>query len=150
LVVLAGVEGTGARRSVRRRMALLLPALAGLAVEGFVRSSWHRAVRARGWPDLKTPASLDAGHLLENAWQVAAVAWQVGAVPWLVVAIGSAAVALSIRRWRGTPEGRTLAGAGAAALTSLLVVMAVRHVRENAYNPRYLCLGLSLAALGTS
>ncbi|HET9158272.1 MAG TPA: hypothetical protein VFN91_16475, partial [Myxococcaceae bacterium] len=143
-------EGGAAGRAIRRRVALLLPALAGLAVEGVVRSSWHRAVRSRGWPDLRTPASLDVGHLLDNARQVTAMAWQVGAVPWLVVAIASAAVALSVRRWRGTPEGRTVAGAGAAALTSLLVVVAVRHVRDNAYNPRYLCLGLSLAALGTS
>jgi hypothetical protein len=150
LAVLAAVEGTAAGRAFGRRLSLLLPALAGLAVEAVVRTSWHRAVRARGWPDLKTPASLDAGHLLENGRQVAAMAWQVGAVPWLVVAIGAAAVALCVRAWRGMPEGRTVAGAGAATLTSLLVVVAVRHVRDNAYNPRYLCLGLSLAALGTS
>ena len=150
LAVLAGVEGTAAGRSVRRRAVLLLPALAGVAVESVVRSSWHRAVRARGWPDVRTPASLDVGHLLENAGQVAATAWRVGAIPWLVVAISAAAAALSVPRWRAAPEGRTVAGAGAAALTSLLVVVAVRHVRDNAYNPRYLCLGLSLAALGTS
>jgi len=150
LAVLAGVEGTAAGRSVRRRAVLLLPALAGVAVESVVRSSWHRAVRARGWPDVRTPASLDVGHLLENAGQVAATAWRVGAIPWLVVAISAAAAALAVRRWRATPEGRTVAGAGLAALTSLLVVVAVRHVRDNAYNPRYLCLGLSLAALGTS
>ena len=150
LVVLAGVEGAAAGRAVRRRVALLLPAVAGLGVEAVVRSSWHRAVRARGWPDVRTPASLDVGHLLENARQVAATAWRVGAVPWLVVAITAAVLVLSVRRWRGSPEGRTVAGAGMAALTSLAVVVVVRHVRENAYNPRYLCLGLSLAALGTS
>jgi hypothetical protein len=148
LVVLAGVEGAG--RALWRRVALLLPALVGLVVEALVRTSWHRAVRARGWPDVRTPASLDTGHLLENARQVAATAWQVGAVPWLVVAIAAALLVLSVRRWRGSAEGRTVAGAGLTALTSLLVVMSVRHVRENAYNPRYLCLGLSLAALGTS
>jgi hypothetical protein len=150
LVVLAGVEGAAAGRAVRRRVVLLLPAVAGLGVEAVVRSSWHRAVRARGWPDVRTPASLDTGHLLENARQVAATAWRVGAVPWLVVAIGAAVLVLSVHRWRGTAEGRAVAGAGVAALTSLAVVVAVRHVRENAYNPRYLCLGLSLAALGTS
>jgi hypothetical protein len=150
LVLLAGVEGMAAGRAVRRRVALLLPALAGLVAEAVVRSAWHQAVRARGWPDVRTPASLDTGHLLENARQVAATAWRVGAVPWLVVAIAAAVVVLSVRRWRGRSEGRTVAGAGLAALTSLVVVAAVRHVRENAYNPRYLCLGLSLAALGTS
>ena len=150
LAVLAVVEGAAARRSVGRWAALLLPALAGLAVESVVRSCWHRAVRARGWPDVRTPASLDVGHLLENAGQVAATAWRAGAVPWLVVAIAAAGFALSVRRWRVALEGRTVAGSGAAALTSLLVVMAVRHVRDNEYNPRYLCLALSLAALGCS
>ena len=150
LVVLALVEGRAPALPARRQALLLLPALAGLAVEALVRTSWHRAVRARGWPDVRTPASLDVGHLLENAGQVAATAWRVGAVPWLVLAVVAAAGALSVRRWRAMPEGRTVAGAGAAALTSLLVVVAVRHVRDNAYNPRYLCLGLSLAVLGTS
>ncbi|HZW88315.1 MAG TPA: hypothetical protein VFF12_04485, partial [Myxococcaceae bacterium] len=150
LIVLAGVEGSAAGRGLRRRVALLLPALAGLVVESVVRSAWHRAVRARGWPDVRTPASLDVGHLLENAGQVVLTAWRVGAVPWFLVAIAAAAAALAVHRWRATPEGRTVAGAGAAALTSLLVVAAVRHVRDNGYNPRYLCLGLSLAALGVS
>jgi hypothetical protein len=150
LVVLAGVEGLAAGRAVRRRVTLLLPAVAGLAVEAVVRSSWHRAVRARGWPDVRTPASLDTGHLLENVREVGATAWRVDAVPWLVVAIAAAVLVLSVRRWSGSPEGRTVAGAGLAVLTSLVVVVAVRHVRENGYNPRYLCLGLSLAALGTS
>ena len=150
LAVLALVEGGAAKPGLRRRAALLLPALVGVGVESTVRTCWHRAVRARGWPDVRTPASLDVGHLLENAAQVVQTTWRVGAIPWLVVALGAAAAALSVRRWRATPEGRTVAGAGAAAVTALLVVMAVRHVRDNAYNPRYLCLGLSLAVLGTS
>jgi uncharacterized protein (DUF1015 family) len=73
-----------------------------------------------------------------------------GGSPWLLVALVAAAVALAVGRWRAVPEGRTVAGAGAAALAALLVVVAVRHVRDNGYNPRYLCLGLSLAVLGTS
>jgi hypothetical protein len=121
-----------------------------MGVEAVVRTSWHRAVRARGWPDLRTPASLDTGHLLENARAVVQTLWQVGAVPWLVLVLGAAAAALSVRRFRATPEGRTVAGTGTAALTSLLVVISVRHVRENGYNPRYLCLGLTLAVLGVS
>jgi|KBSMisStaDraftv2_1062788.scaffolds.fasta_scaffold02020_12 hypothetical protein len=149
LAVLALVEASPGG-SLRRRAALFLPALAGVVVEAVVRTSWHRAVRARGWPDVRTPASLDAGHLLQNARAVVQTVWEVGAVPWLMVALGAAAAALSVRRWRATPGGRTVAGAGAAALTSLLVVIAVRHVRDNGYNPRYLCLALSLAALGTS
>jgi hypothetical protein len=149
LAVLALVEGLAAG-ILRRRAALFLPALAGVLVESFVRTRWHRAVRARGWPDVRTPASLDVGHLVENASAVVQMVWRVGAVPWLIVALGAAAAALSVRRWRATPEGRTVAGAGAAVLTSLLVVIAVRHVRDNGYNPRYLCLALSLAVLGTS
>jgi hypothetical protein len=149
LAVLALLEGV-AGPTVLWRAALLLPALAGAGLESVVRASWHRAIRARGWSDVRTPASLDVGHLLENAGQVAATAWRVGAGPWLVLAVVAALAALSVRRWRATPEGRTVAGAGAAALTSLLVVVAVRHVRDNAYNPRYLCLVLSLAVLGTS
>ncbi len=150
LAVLALVEATAAGSSLRRRASLFVPALAGAAVEAVVRTSWHRAVRARGWPDLRTPASLDAGHLLENARAVVQTVWQVGAVPWLVLVLGAAAAALSVRRWRATPEGHTVAGAGAAAFTSLLVVISVRHVRDNGYNPRYLCLALSLAVLGVS
>jgi hypothetical protein len=150
LAVLALVEASAAGSSLGRRASLFVPALVGAAVEAVVRTSWHRAVRARGWPDLRTPASLDVGHLVENARAVVQTICHVGAVPWLVLALGTAAGALSVRRWRATPEGRTVAGAGAAALTSLLVVMAVRHVRDNGYNPRYLCLGLSLAVLGVS
>ncbi|HUM09662.1 MAG TPA: hypothetical protein VLT82_01815 [Myxococcaceae bacterium] len=150
LVVLALVEGSGRALTVGRRAVLLLPAVVGLVVEGVVRASWHRAVRARGWPDVRTPASLDLGHLLENAGRVASTAWGVGAVSWLLVALVAATVALAVGRWRAAPEGRTVAGAGASALTALLVVIAVRHVRDNGYNPRYLCLGLSLAVLGTS
>ena len=150
LAVLALVEGAGRGRAVRQRAALLLPALAGLALEAGVRGAWHRAVRARGWPDVRTPASLDLGHLLENAGRVASTAWHVGAVPWLLLAVAAAAGALTLGRWRTAPEGRTVAGAGASALTALLVVVSVRHVRDNGYNPRYLCLGLSLAVLGAS
>jgi hypothetical protein len=150
LAVLALVEASAGRFSVRRRASLFVPAVAGAVLEAVVRTSWHRAVRARGWPPFRTPASLDAGHLVENARAVVQTVWQVGAVPWLVLVLGAAAAALSVRRWRATPEWRTVAGAGAAALTSLLVVISVRHVRDNAYNPRYLCLGLSLAVLGVS
>ena len=150
LVVLALVEGGPAGTRLARRAALLLPALAGVGVESVVRASWHRAVRSRGWPDVRTPASLDVGHLVENAGQVAATAWRVGALPWLVLALAATGSALWVRRWRATAEGRTLAGAGAAALAALAVVVAVQHVRDNAYNPRYLCLGLSLAVLGLS
>jgi len=150
LAVLALVEATAAGSSLRRRASLFVPALAGAALEGAVRTSWHRAVRARGWPGFRTPASLDMGHLVENARAVVQTVWQVGAVPWLVLVLGAAAAALSVRRWRATAEGRTVAGAGAATLTSLLVVISVRHVRDNGYNPRYLCLGLCLAVLGVS
>ncbi len=150
LVVFALVEGGGRGLGLGRRAALFLPALAGVLLEGVVRASWHGAVRARGWPDVRTPAALDVGHLLENAGAVAWTAWRVGAVPWALVALVAVAGALAAGRWRAALEARTVLGAGMAALTALLVVVAVRHVRDNDYNPRYLCLGLSLAALGTS
>jgi hypothetical protein len=148
LVVLAVVEGRGGEPGIRRRAALGLPVLAGLVLEGTVRGFWHRTVRSQGW-DVRTPASLDLGHLLENAGRVLATAWQVGAVPWLLAAVLAAAAALAVRRWRTIPEACTVAGAGLAALTALLVVISVRHVRENGYHPRYLCLPLSLAVLGS-
>jgi len=148
LAVLALVEGRGGAPGVRRRAALGLPLLAGLVVEGTVRALWHRTVRSQGW-DLRTPASLDRGHLLENAGRVLATAWQAGALPWLVAAALAAVGALAVRRWRAMPEARTVAGAGLAALVALGVVICVRHVRENGYHPRYLCLPLSFAVLGT-
>jgi hypothetical protein len=147
LAVLAAVEGRGGEPGARRRAALALPLIAGVVVEGTVRGLWHRTVRSQGW-DLRTPASLDLGHLLENAGGVLATAWQAGAVPWLVTSMLAAAAALSIRRWRAEPEACTVAGAGLAVLTALGVVISVRHVRENGYHPRYLCLPLSLAVLG--
>ena len=148
LAVLAVVEGRGGEPGARRRAALALPVVAGVVVEGTVRTLWHRTVRSQGW-DVRTPASLDAGHLLDNAAGVLATAWQAGAAPWLVAAVLAAAAALAVRRWRAEPEACTVAGAGLAALTALLVVVSVRHVRENGYHPRYLCLPLSLAVLGT-
>ena len=150
LVVLAAVEGWGRGRGPWRRAALFLPAAAGALVEGLVRASWHQAVRARGWRDVRTPASLDLGHLLQNAGRVVATAWDAGAVPWLAAGLVAAGAVLALRQWRESPEGRTLVGAGAAALTALLVVLSVRHVRENDYNARYLGVGLSFAVLGTS
>jgi hypothetical protein len=148
LAVLAVVEGRGGQPGALRRAALALPVVAGVVVEGTVRTLWHRTVRSQGW-DVRTPASLDAGHLLDNAAGVLATAWQAGAVPWLVAAVVAAAAALAVRRWHAEPEACTVAGAGLAALTALVVVISVRHVRENGYHPRYLCLSLSLAVLGT-
>ncbi|MGZ6076343.1 MAG: hypothetical protein ACXWK6_00925 [Myxococcaceae bacterium] len=149
LIVLAVVEGTARGVPGRRRALLALPALGGLAVESGVRAAWHAAVRARGWRDVRTPARLDAGHLLENLRQVLAVAWHEGAIPWLLAALAAVAVLLAARR-AVAPERRTVVGAGAAALTALLIVVAVRHVRENAYHPRYLGVGLALAVLAVS
>ncbi len=150
LLVLALIEGGGRGLGPFRRSVLGLPALVGLLVEVVVRTSWHRAVQARGWRDVRTPASLDVGHLLENAGRVAAAAWDAGAIPWLAVAVVGALAALGSRRWRDSPEARTMVGAAAASFTALLVVVSVRHVRENAYHPRYLGLGVSLAVLGTA
>ena len=151
LLVLAVVEGRGRGLGLLRRSGLALPALVGFLVESVVRTTWHRAVRSRGWPDVRTPASLDAGHLLENVGQVAAVAWRAGAVPWLLIALVGAGLALLASSGKEDgPEHRTLLGAAAAATTALLVVVAVRHVRDNGYNPRYLGLGLSFAVLGCS
>ena len=152
LLVLAVLERGGARVGWRARgLLLLLPLVAGVLVESVVRTSWHVAVRARGWPDVRTPARLDTGHLVENLVQVLAVAWRVGALPWMVAALlaGGYAAAFS-RASRRAPEEWTLMGCGATSLMALLVVVAVRHVRDNAYNPRYLGVGLSLAVLGTS
>ena len=150
LLVLTLLESRGRGLGAFRQMALVVPALFGLLVEGVVRSSWHRAVRARGWRDVRTPASLDLGHLLENAGRVAGTAWDAGAVPWLVLALVGGVAALGSRRWRDSPEARTLVGATVASWTALLIVVSVRHVRENGYHPRYLGVGLSLAVLGTA
>ena len=98
---------------------------------------------------MRTPARLDAGHLLENLRQMAGVAWHEGAVPWLVAAVVVTGVTLAARRAPG-PERRTVLGATAAAATALAIVVAVRHVRDNAYHPRYLGVGLALAVLGVS
>ncbi len=149
LLVLALVEGSAGGVSGRRRVALALPAVTGLALESAVRASWHAAVRARGWRDVRTPARLDTGYLLENLRQMGEVAWQQGAVPWLVTALVAAALIVAVRRPL-TSEGRTVLGATAAAATALAVVVAVRHVRDNAYHPRYLGVGLALAILGVS
>jgi len=151
LLVLAVVEGTGRGLSRGWRAALTVPALAGVLVETLVRTAWHAGVRARGWPNVRTPASLDAGHLVENARAVLSVASQVGALPWLLIVLGAGVTSLVLSRRSGeTPERRTLVGTAAASMTALLVVVAVRHVRDNGYNPRYLGVGLSLAVLGTS
>jgi hypothetical protein len=150
LLVLALVEGRGRGLGAIWRSALVLPSLFGLLVEGVVRTSWHRAVRARGWRDVRTPASLDVGHLLENVGRMAGTAWEWGAVPWLAVALLGALTALGSRRWRDSPEARTMVGAAAASFTALLVVVSVRHVRDNAYHPRYLGIALALAVLGTA
>ena len=50
LLVLALVEGSPAGVPGRRRVLLALPAVAGFALESAVRTAWHAAVRARGWP----------------------------------------------------------------------------------------------------
>jgi hypothetical protein len=149
LLVLALVEGSAHAVPWRRRALLVLPALAGLAVESSVRAAWHAAVRARGWRDVRTPARLDTGHLLENLRQMGGVAWHEGAVPWLVAAVVAAGVLLVVRP-PVAPERRTVLGATAAAATALLIVVAVRHVRDNAYHPRYLGVGLALSVLGVS
>jgi hypothetical protein len=149
LLVLAVVEGSAPGVPGRRRALLALPALAGLVVESGVRAAWHAAVRARGWRDVRTPARLDTGHLLENLRQVVAVAWHQGAVPWLLAALAAAVILLAARR-TVVPERRTVVGAAAAAVTALLIVVAVRHVRENAYHPRYLGVGVALAVLAVS
>ena len=150
LLVLALVEGTGRGLSGRWRAALAIPAVAGVLVEAGVRTAWHAAVRARGWPNVRTPASLDVGHLVENAGAVLSVARQVGAVPWLVAVIAAAVLGVRLLQRGKDGEGRTLLGTTGAALTALAVVVAVRHVRDNGYNPRYLGVGLSFAVLGTS
>ncbi len=151
LLMLGLLEGAGARAPGRRRALLVVPAFGGALVEWGVRTAWHAAIRARGWRDVRTPARLDAGHLVENLGQVARVAWSVEAVPWLVAALACAAVALVAGRARPWDSGRgTVVGAGAGCATSLLVVVAVRHVRDNAYAPRYLGVGLALAVLGVS
>jgi len=150
LLVLAAVEGTGRGLGRARAALLVLPALAGVVLESVVRVSWHAAVRARGWPDLRTPARLDTGHLLENVRQVASVAWGAGAVPWLVAALAGTLVVVLAGPRREEPERRTVLGATAAALVALGVVVAVKHVRDNGYNPRYLGVGLGLAVLSVA
>jgi hypothetical protein len=150
LLVLAVVEGIGRDLPRNWRAALALPALAGVLVESVVRSAWHTAVRARGWRDVRTPASLDVGHLLDNASAVLSVAARVGAIPWLLGALVAGVIGIRLLRRGEDTEGRTLVGTAAAASTALLVVIAVRHVRDNGYNPRYLGVGLSLAVLGAS
>ncbi|HSP19066.1 MAG TPA: hypothetical protein VLQ79_06115, partial [Myxococcaceae bacterium] len=149
LLVLALVEGTAASAPVRRRALLVLPALGGLAVESAVRAAWHAAVRAHGWRDVRTPARLDTGHLLENLRQVSAVAWHEGAVPWLAAALVILVLLLVAGRVT-EPERWTVIGAVGASVTALLIVIAVRHVRDNAYHPRYLGVGLALAVLAVS
>lgn len=149
LGVLAVVEGSAGGVPGRRRALLALPALVGIGVESAVRAAWHAAVRARGWRDVRTPARLDSGHLLENLRQVAAVAWREDALPWLVAAVAVAA-ALAVARRAAGPERRTVVGAVGAAAVALLIVVAVRHVRDNAYHPRYLGVGLALAVLAVS
>lgn len=152
LAVLAALEGVGARvRGARRRLLLFLPALAGLLVESVVRRTWHAVVRARGWPDLRTPARLDTGHLVENLIEVTATAFRTGAMPWLVLAVAAALVAAArFRPSQKTPEQWTLIGCGATSLVALLIIVSVRHVRDNGYNPRYLGVGLWMAVLGAS
>ena len=151
LAALALVEGTQAGVGRGRRALLAAPVLAGTLFESGVRAAWHAAVRARGWPDVRTLAQLDNGHLGENLVGMAAVAWQAQAVPWIAAALAAAIVTLGVGRARGEPPAtRTVVGAAAAALVSLAVVVAVHHVRLNAYNPRYLGLGLSFCVLGVS
>jgi len=150
LLVLALVEGSALGLTAWTRVKLVLPAVVGVLVESAVRISWHAAVRSRGWRDVRTPARLDTGYLLENARQVTAVAWQHGAAPWLLAAFAVAIVAARRPRALEAPERRTILGAALAAATALLIVMAVRQVRENGYYFRYLGVSLELAVLGTS
>jgi hypothetical protein len=160
LLVLGLLESVRAGSPRLTRAALCLPALAGFAVEAFVRTSWHAAVRGRHWPDVRTRAALDLGHLVENVVGVTRSAVAADAWPWLIGVLALGAVVswrLRVVRREG-PESAESVGieralwtvleAAVCVLACLGLLVAARHVRENGWAPRYLGVPLTFAILG--
>jgi hypothetical protein len=150
LLVLALLEGIRVAAPWRRRAWLFLPLVVGVCVESLIRHRWHVFVLARGWRDVRTPARLDVGHLAENVVGILRTAAGNQALPWLAAALVLGALAAwQLRPGRREPDGAwTAVGAALCTGTILVLLMAVRHVRDNAYAPRYLGVPLAFAILG--
>jgi hypothetical protein len=161
LLALGLWESIRARSPLRGRLALCLPVVLGICVEMTVRAAWHSAVRARHWRDVRTPASLDVGHLTENVTRLGERAVAVGAVPWLlgVLVAGLLSVAFLGGRARlPARDGRstlglvawTVVGSALCTWLCLALLVATRHVRENGWAPRYFGIPLVFAILGVA
>ena len=150
LLVLALVEGIRVGAPWRRRAWLLLPLVGGVCAESLIRHRWHVFVLAQKWRDVRTPASLDVGHLGENLLGIFRTAAETQALAWLGAAlVVGALVAWQLRPGEREPsDGWTAVGAALCVAAVLALLVAVRHVRDNAYAARYLGVPLVFAILG--
>ncbi|RKH45620.1 hypothetical protein D7X12_07570 [Corallococcus sicarius] len=163
LVVFLGVEVLRARArgltGWHRFAAATIPLVVGGTFERQLRRLYHRFAKRNHGHDFRTTVALDRGHLWENLRQVTALLWT-GPVPLagvLLVLLGIAAT-WAVRHgrrgwsaWASLSEPGWLAlGCGLAALAQLPLLVAVSHVRLNAYSLRYLAPAhaLALVALG--
>ena len=157
LLLLLGVEfldrrGAGSwRERLWRSVPVGLMVAMGMAGERILRGRYHHAVRDAFGSPYRTVVHLDTEHLLDNARALADVWSQSGWRFALVLAVGAvgAFCVLRVRAGRGARAAEVLAGwealtlavgaAGVAAANFALCV-AADHVRNNAYDERYLVL----------
>jgi hypothetical protein len=162
LAVLTAVEALRARVRKEglpgwRRWGLALsPALAVL-FERQLRRLYHRFAEHHFHSDFRTQIELDQGHLLDNSRQLLGRMLE-GPLPLLAV-LAVLLAGLGVVGWRARAKAAQLsdrlpdiwwvaAGCGLAALAQLPVLMAVTHVRLNAFESRYFGLVHLFAALG--
>ena len=160
-VELLGQRGEASWRTrLWRAVPLGLLVGAAMAAERILRSRYHHAARRAFGAAFRTTVRLDTEHLLDNIRALAEVWSRSGwtlALVLAAVAVGAFCV-LRVRAWRGARAAEAPAGwealvlavgaAGVAAANFVLCVVA-DHVRNNAYDGRYLVLThlfLALAA----
>ncbi|MBE4753250.1 hypothetical protein G4177_34380 [Corallococcus sp. ZKHCc1 1396] len=163
LVALLGVECLRARArglaGWRRFAGAAVPLVVAGVFERQLRRLYHRFAGRTQGHEFRTTVSVDWGHLLENTRQVLSL-MGAGPVPLggaLLVLLGAGAAWWPRQGRRGLAAWAELSGAawlalggGLASLAQLPLLVAVSHVRLNAYSPRYLALAHALALLGVA
>jgi hypothetical protein len=153
-------DGASWRERLWRAVPLGLLVGAAMAAERILRSRYHHAARNAFGGAYRTVVHLDTKHLLDNAQALADVWSQTGWRFALVLAVGAvgAFCVLRVRAGWGARaaevpagwEALTLAvGAAGVAAANFALCVAADHVRNNAYDGRYLVLThlfLALAA----
>lgn len=161
LAVLWGVESLRARlrgsTSWRPWGMAAIPVVVGGVFERQLRRLYHRHANRTHGEEYRTPVKLDWGHLWDNAGQVLGSLWT-GPVPQgglLLVGFGLAGTWLVRNARRGRAAWAELSDAawmalacGLTALTQLALLVAVEHVRNNGFAPRYFALPHLLLLVG--